>query len=219
MAYLLCSIAAVVISWDLAASLKNRSAIFYGAAAALCADQLAALLLVPHSAFEQAASLFIGNGLLSFCLFAVVMFTGCFKPGSKIRKRLMQVREPLASTASILAIGHILFIGVEHDVDPRLGSAFVPACVVLAILLIVLGGTSIPRVREDMGLSRWKKTQRLAYVFFLVACLHGAHAAAATGNPGPAAFYAATGIVYAATRLTAWLGHRKRFAQAKHTTR
>lgn len=219
MAYLLCSVAALVVSWDLAAPLKNRPAIFYGAAAALCAIQLAALVLARDGAISQALAAFVGNGLLSFCLFAAVMFTGCFKPGSKVRMRLMQVREPLANTASILALGHILFIGFVHDIDPRLGAVFVAGCVALATLLIVLEATSIPRIKERMGIARWKNVQRLAYAFFLVSCLHGAHATAATGELFPAAFYAAVGIAYAAARLYAWRGHRKRLARPKPSTR
>ena len=219
MAYLLCSVAALVVSWDLAAPLKNRPAIFYGAAAALCAIQLAALVLARDGAVSQALAAFVGNGLLSFCLFAAVMFTGCFRPGSKVRMRLMQVREPLANTASILALGHILFIGFVHDIDPRLGAAFVGICIMLAVLLTILATTSLSSIRERMGMARWKKTHRLAYVFFPAACIHGVYATAATGEFAPGLFYGTAGIAYSAARLYAWHSHRKRFAQPKHTTR
>ncbi len=214
MAHLLCAAAACIVSWDLAAPLKNRPAIFYGAAAALCAAQLAASLLAQGHMASRALAAFVGNGLLSFYLFAVVMFTGCFKPGSRIRKRLMQVREPLANTASILAIGHILFVGIERGSGSKLGTPFAVNCAILIIFLTVLTATSLPWIRARMNLAVWKKIHLLAYAFFLTACIHGAWAASATGEFALSLLYGTIGAFYAAIRLTAW--HRLRRHSKMH---
>lgn len=115
---------------------------------------------------------------LALALFTVGMFIGCFGVSTKVSRSLRPVRAELSILAWILTLGHMAVYLASYG--PRIfGRASLNANVlaafglalVLFALLLVLGVTSFSVVKRRMAADRWKRLQRLAYVFFgLVFC-------------------------------------------------
>ena len=118
------------------------------------------------------------RGLFAFALFAIVMFIGALKPGSRLRLFLAPVRGELSIVAAILIIGHIC--SYISTYLARLSSGMgrwqtlVGVCVALVLmcLLAVLAITSFQRVKQRMSAGRWKALQRCAYVFWGLVFIH-----------------------------------------------
>ena len=116
---------------------------------------------------------------VALALFAVVMYIGVFPRDSKVSHWLRPVRAELSITACLLIAGHMaMFLGNYLTAALNGGSmksnvlaSFVIALVLL-VLVIVLGVTSVRAVKRHMKPKVWKGIQRWAYVFFALAYAH-----------------------------------------------
>lgn len=115
---------------------------------------------------------------LSLALFVVVMYIGCFARTSKVAVWLRPVRAELSIAACLLAVGHMAaYLGtyvsmlVSGSAKGNVAIAFVVA-IALLVLLLVLGVTSINRVKRAMSSEHWAALQRWAYVFFGLIYVH-----------------------------------------------
>lgn len=121
----------------------------------------------------------IQKGSLGVAFFVIVMYVGVFDRSSKVRTFLSPIRGELSIIAWLLVMGHIAVYAMSYF--PRLfgGAAFkgnvmfsLVCGVVLFVLVMVLGVTSINVVRRAMGGKAWKALQRWAYVFYALVYGH-----------------------------------------------
>jgi DMSO/TMAO reductase YedYZ heme-binding membrane subunit/uncharacterized protein with FMN-binding domain len=116
----------------------------------------------------------LARGGLAGALFVIVMVTGALPNGSYPMRRLMPIRGHLSIIACILTIGHNISYGKIYFVRLFTGASNMPlwqmaaAVCSLAMILIMLPLfiTSFPVVRKRMAAKKWKRLQRLAYVFY-----------------------------------------------------
>lgn len=140
---------------------------------------------------------YVTRCLFAFGLFAVVMFIGVFKDGSRISKYLTPIRGELSIIAAILTCGHIFnylssyidqfltgFVGMK---DTMVFSFILSA--LIAIMLMVLGVTSFNVIRKRMNKKRWKRIQWFAYPFFIMVYIHLMLLLAPTASVGGKSFY------------------------------
>lgn len=116
---------------------------------------------------------------LPLALFVIVMYIGVFRKDSKPALMLRPLRAELSILACILSLGHVcvylmafaprFFRGIVGDTWL---AVFFVTVVALLVLLLVLGITSIARVKRHMNTTSWVKLQKWAYVFFGLIYLH-----------------------------------------------
>ena len=120
------------------------------------------------------------RGALAGALFVLVMLAGAFPNGSAGAKRLMPLRGPLSILACILTLGHNIAYGKTYFVMLFLQPWRLPltqklaswCSVAMIVIMLPLFVTSFPSVRRKMDGRRWKKLQRLAYLFYALLCAH-----------------------------------------------
>jgi DMSO/TMAO reductase YedYZ heme-binding membrane subunit len=120
------------------------------------------------------------KGLIAYALFAIVMFIGVFDESSKLRKRLYPIRGELSLVGFLFALGHIAGYLTSYLTTLIRDSGILPPSVMVSItvsftsfiLLLILGITTFNFVRSAMKPDRWKKIQRLSYVFFGLIYVH-----------------------------------------------
>lgn len=116
----------------------------------------------------------------STALFVVVMVTGALPNGSQAIKTLMPIRGELSIIASILTLGHNASYGLTYfrllftapDRLPWNQLAAAICSIVMIAIMLPLFVTSFKSVRRKMDTARWKKLQRLAYVFYALIYAH-----------------------------------------------
>ncbi|MDO4443525.1 MAG: hypothetical protein Q4B69_06580 [Slackia sp.] len=203
MSFLLSVLGAFALAGPLARSLKHHPGAWYAAAALVVAAVAVSMLVGFSSSVFKLVFSPVVTGDFAFALFSLVMFTGAFRPGCSTRVRLMQIRQPLAIFACIMAAGHIVgaFFGgpvfFRMDAFAILQAAL---CVFLAVSCVVLGVTSPTCIVERMRQTTWRRIHALSYLFYPAVCVHAALCAAASSFV-LACLYAACAIVYAAARL------------------
>ncbi len=120
------------------------------------------------------------NGAISTSLFVIVMFTGAFKKGSKLRKTLLPIRAELSILASILILGHNVAFGLSYfkflftrpealPLNQLLASI---SSIIMILIMIPLFITSFYGIRKKMNAKTWKKLQRWAYLFYALIYVH-----------------------------------------------
>ena len=115
---------------------------------------------------------------VAFAIFIVVMFTGVFKNGSKLRSWLQPIRGYLSITACLLACGHIAaylvpFVsGLFGSNQSQYISIAIIASLGLCVLLVILGVTSFEKIRYSMQPKTWHNIQRWAYLFYALIFVH-----------------------------------------------
>jgi DMSO/TMAO reductase YedYZ heme-binding membrane subunit len=121
----------------------------------------------------------VQKGHVGFAFFAVVMFIGVSAPGSRLRLWLAPVRAELSIIAAILICAHLTpYLANYLSLAASLLSLRLPIILSLVIalamlvLLIPLAVTSVAAVKKRMDAVRWKRLQRLAYVFFALVYFH-----------------------------------------------
>lgn len=167
-----------VLSVALRKPIKKLPLLFYGLAVALVALLFAGTSgLVPGSWWKFTVPL-VQQCMLSFALFTVVMFIGCLPDGRKVTQRLRGIRSELSVAAFILCFGHMVpYIApyatrvASGTADGATATSFALALVV-GVLLVVLGVTSFAFVKRSMSTAKWKRLQRLAYMFFGLVYVH-----------------------------------------------
>lgn len=162
------------------------------------------------------------EALLPLAIFTVVMFLGCFRRESWASRTLMPVRGELSILACLLSFGHVATYVQAYG--PRvLGSSAVPPAVmggfvlavVVLVLLLVLGVTSLKAVRRVMAARAWKGVQRLAYLFFALVFVHALFMLVPSAINGGAAAQASVVVyvsilgLYAALRLGRFVVDRR----------
>lgn len=119
-------------------------------------------------------------GPLTGALFTLVMFAGAFPPGSFAAKTFMPVRAQLSIGASIVALSHSFYYGSYYLSKVLLDAAGLSistaASLIISFLLLLvmlpLFITSFKFIRKKMDAKKWKKLQRMAYVFYALTFLH-----------------------------------------------
>lgn len=127
---------------------------------------------------------FMQRCTLAMAFFVIVMFIGIFDESSPIRRRLLPVRRQLSICGCILCLGHICYYAHTYvvqfanaDQGQIAGSAgnlpiSLAVSVILVMLLLALGITSLTFVKAHMKASTWKRVQRLSYAFFALIVVH-----------------------------------------------
>lgn len=122
--------------------------------------------------FDRAA---FGTGL-----FVLVMYAATFKNGSKAMKLLMPLRGELSIIASILTLGHNFAYSKSYLTKVSTPKAALPTNQLIAgifsytmlLIMIPLFITSFKKIRRKMDPKKWKKLQRLAYIFYVLIYAH-----------------------------------------------
>lgn len=125
-------------------------------------------------------SVVMQRGMLATSLFVIVMYCGVFSERSFVHRTVAPIRAELSLIACILILAHCLnylssYLGVLGTnvaaINPNQLASLI-AALVLCILLLVLGVTSVKVLKRRMNASVWKNIQRSSYVFFGLIYVH-----------------------------------------------
>ncbi|MBQ3106163.1 MAG: ferric reductase-like transmembrane domain-containing protein [Eggerthellaceae bacterium] len=158
--------------------LKKYPVLFYLLAVALSIVYLVTALWSVPPMVRSVIFVLMQKCTLALAFFTVVMFIGVFDKDSAIGQGLRPVRAELSIVACILTIGHMVVYLIPFA--PRVFGGYADAWVMvffvtaiaLLVLLLILGVTSVQKVKRAMHASTWKKVQRWAYVFFGLVYIH-----------------------------------------------
>ncbi|WP_025691360.1 ferric reductase-like transmembrane domain-containing protein [Paenibacillus zanthoxyli] len=128
----------------------------------------------------------VSHGVISIAFFIPVMFAGALNSRWSYTRKLMSIRAPLAIIASILMLAHGLVYLVRFlvrvssmlssDETSMLRKTFYLNYSLIGIIALVvmipLFITSFRKMRSRIGGTKWRKIQRWAYLFYLLAYLH-----------------------------------------------
>lgn len=205
----------VAATFALRRPLKAAPWAFYGLSVLLVASLFAGNAGLLGTAWKPLI-LLLQRCMLPLALFTVVMYIGVFPKDSRVGRWLRPIRAELSIIACILALGHMclylspyLSRALAGAMGAPMAASFIISMVLFALLL-VLGVTSFDAVKRRMTATRWKSTQRLAYLFFGLtyahllfmiapAALHGGEQAALS-----VAIYSVVFVGYAAARIARW---------------
>ncbi len=161
-------------------SIRSMPWLWYGIAIAIDVLYAYGVIWTLPTPMLQLLSAIVQRGMVATSLFIIVMYCGVFSEDSGIRRTLSPIRAELSIIACILALAHCLnylnsYLGVLTNNfavinDNQLASLLI--AVVLFVLLIVLGVTSVRAVKRAMKASTWKYVQKSAYVFFALIYFH-----------------------------------------------
>ena len=162
--------------------LKKKPVIFYIAAAVI-----AAAVVVVHALGYHFSGIF-GNYIeplfaragISGAMFILVMYAGAAPAGSYISRKLMPIRGQLSIIASILTLGHNAAYGLTYfknlfsaSDDMQTYQVLASICsIIMIVIMIPLFITSFIKIRRRMNGKKWKRLQRLAYVFYGLTYVH-----------------------------------------------
>jgi len=164
----------------------------------------------------------LARGGLAGAFLIVVMITGALPNKTGLQRVLLPIRGELSILASILTFGHNIAYGRTYfvalfskDSALLLTQKLAAICSLLMIFIMIpLFVTSFPGVRRRMKAKKWKKLQRLAYLFYallgvhiMLLCLPNALA----GRPGyrlTVILYGTIFLSYAICRVVKALGKR-----------
>lgn len=201
--------------------LKKRAGLCYGIA---CVISLGIVAFVYTGASQNLsgipqilANVFLQGGLAG-ALFIFVMYAGAVPDKSAFRKAVMPLRGPLSILASILTLGHNIAYGKTYFVylftqasSLRLNVLLAAICSLIMIaIMLPLFITSFICVRKKMQPKRWKRLQRLAYIFYALMFIHVLLLNTTGAREGKwtailnVALYALLFLVYASLRLCRW---------------
>ena len=157
-------------SWVLYAVAALMDALYLLSAFGLLGHGLAAFFTV-----------LVRRGLAATSLFVIVMYIGVLAPGSGARRYFGRMRAELAIAACILIAGHVasyLATFAQRLLSGGLNyAAWVVSLMlglVLVLLCVPLGVTSLKRVHRAMSAPHWAKLQKLSYAFYALMYLHPA---------------------------------------------
>ncbi|MBQ9589866.1 MAG: FMN-binding protein [Butyrivibrio sp.] len=121
---------------------------------------------------------FYNSGAIAGAVFVLVMYAGVFPPGSYGAKTFMPLRAQLSIIGGIFAIDHSVFYLRTYLKRIISGNSDIAAIaafgisVLLFIILVPLWVTSFKIIRKKMDGKKWKKLQRMAYVFYALILVH-----------------------------------------------
>ena len=123
------------------------------------------------------------RGFISISFFILVMYAGALNSKWKITKNLRSIRAELAILGSITILPHgIIYFArflilklpkiISEGTFPILYFSYIAVGMVGFIIMIPLFMTSLKKIRSKMKGLQWKKLQRWAYLFYLLAYVH-----------------------------------------------
>lgn len=120
------------------------------------------------------------SGRVATSLFVLVMYAGALKNNSSIRKKLMAIRGEMSIIAGILTLGHNfatgqVYLGKMMTEPSKVAGNLKMAAIVSIIMIIVMIPlliTSFYDIRFKMSGKKWKKLQRLSYLFYGLIYVH-----------------------------------------------
>ena len=128
---------------------------------------------------QQIVTGYITRGTIATAMFIWVMYARILPKGTKVMANFMTLRAPLAIGAAMLILFHNVFYVAYYVGRAASGSAvsvyerMAGTCSILMwILLLPLTITSFMPVRRKMDPVKWKKLQRLSYVFYGLIYVH-----------------------------------------------
>lgn len=218
MLFVLSLVLAFAFSYFCGSILKKRPYIFYLLAAAV---SVTASAVTFHGLPAFVNTYIIGmfsRGAFATALWAVVMWTGALKNGSKLIKRLMPIRGELSILAAILTLGHNIGFGKTYFARLFTDAGSMPPnqrfasglTVIMLVIMLPLTVISFPSIRKKINPKKWKKIQRTAYLFYTLIYLHVMTLFlpyAVSGRSGYAlsvAVYSVVFIGYAVCRIRKW---------------
>ena len=156
--------------------IKAHPVVAYACVAALVlAFEVSSPATLPRPLFD-ALFFLIQKCMLAMALFMVVMALGALPSHNAIRSRLMPIRAELSIMGCIASVGHIVSNGLLHGgvfVSNGVGNVlFLCVALAAAVLLCVLGVTSVRVVKARMNARTWQRIQKGAYVFMALLFLH-----------------------------------------------
>ena len=202
--------------------LRRYPVVFYGLAVAAAVIQLASASLGLPKSLDLALLLLVKRCNVAMALFAVVMFIGVLPRNGRASSWMRPVRPAISIVACILCAGHIVGYVISYTSRVFAGALANPfvavgliAALVLTVLLVLLGVSSAQRVKRAMNPTKWKRVQRLAYPFFVLACVHALLMLAPSALGGGAAAiegalaYSVLLVAYLALRTARMLADRR----------
>lgn len=192
-----------------APSIRRTPVLWYGVALALDFVYAYGMIVGLPPGVLQLLTPLVQRGMLATSLFVVVMYCGVFPEHSAPRRLIAPIRTELSLMACLLAAAHCLnylssYVGVllmRANVLSGNQLASLIIALALAVLLVVLGVTSIRAVKRRMRAASWKNLQRLAYGFFGLIYVHEVlilYPAAFKGSGDAAATLAVSTVVFGA---------------------
>lgn len=123
------------------------------------------------------------RGLISISFFILVMYAGALNTKWAITKKLLSIRAELAILGSITMLPHgIIYFArflilklpkiISDGTFPILYFSYIAIGIIGFIIMIPLFITSIKKIRKRMKGIQWKRLQRWAYLFYLLAYVH-----------------------------------------------
>jgi sulfoxide reductase heme-binding subunit YedZ len=170
---------ATLVTGPLAKQLHRHPGPFYAVAIILTGVYAWAVLTGQNLAGVRGLCMVLQKAYLSSILFGVVMFTGCFGEGTKIRKHLQPIRGELSILSFIFVLGHLCMylpsyiarFGAIMSVRANMATSLVIA-LVLTALFALLAVTSLRALHRRMNPRAWKAVQSLAYLMVVLFILH-----------------------------------------------
>lgn len=123
------------------------------------------------------------RGFISISFFILVMYAGALNSKWTVTKNLRSIRAELAILGSITMLPHgIIYFArflilklpkiISEGTFPILYFSYIAVGIIGFIIMIPLFITSLKKVRRKMKGLKWKKLQRWAYLFYLLAYVH-----------------------------------------------
>ena len=123
------------------------------------------------------------RGVLSISFFILVMYAGALDSKWEITKKLLKIRAELAILGSITMLPHgiIYFVRflilklpkiISEGTFPVLYFSYITVGILGFIIMVPLFVTSLKKIRQKMKGIQWKRLQRWAYLFYLLAYVH-----------------------------------------------
>ena len=166
---------------------------------------------------QTMANVFLQGGLAG-ALFIFVMYAGAVPDKSTFRRAVMPIRGQLSILASILTLGHNIAYGKTYFVylftqasSLRLNVLLAALCsIVMILIMLPLFITSFLCIRKKMQPKKWKRLQRLAYIFYALMFVHVLLLNTTSAREGKwtailnITLYSLLFLVYASLRLCRW---------------
>lgn len=130
--------------------------------------------------FMNYFAMMFARGTLSTAVFAIVMYLGVLDKKIPGVLKLRSIRGEISIIGCILALGHNVYYGIYYFVDfftnpQELSLPYKIATSITLILIAImlpLMITSFRFIRKRMKAAKWKKLQRLAYLFYALLYVH-----------------------------------------------
>lgn len=180
---------AVFIGVKMTKSIKNYKNIWFGVAGLVSLLSTILAVIVFLEILEIDLKIWwvrsfraVVSGYLPAAIFMVVMYTGALAKYSKVSKKLRSIRTELSIIGVILYLPHTVLYSVfsaPYGIGQILNGQvdiFIQLMtwtgLINAVLLFVLGFTSLTKVRSKLGEKKCKTIQKWSYLFYFNCFIH-----------------------------------------------